>query len=172
MQSRFYNAINEIRKQKIGAKFSDSGVATNDLARITRVQFWEKLANAVSTGTPRYVRLTQSNPTCWQVHGYNVDLGSGKWTEIDLFHVLAHRVQPPNTAYHGPEFIKLFLSLVERYIGKDEKRRVKEILLAHKVRTKTVNADARAAQRDRYFDRQAPAAKENLRKILADLEGM
>jgi putative metallohydrolase (TIGR04338 family) len=49
--------------------------------------------------------------------GGPIELPRGVVSEMQLVHELAHCVQPPNTAGHGSEFVRIFFDLVERLMG-------------------------------------------------------
>jgi len=71
-------------------------------------------------------------------------------------------------AAHGPEYIKVLLNLVQRCLGDDQKRALKDILIKHGIKTKTVTDETRAKQRSAWIQRQAPRAKKALLDILKE----
>lgn len=40
--------------------------------------------------------------------------------QLVLLHEIAHAVQPPGTAWHGPEFCRIYLALVRHFMGQAE----------------------------------------------------
>lgn len=73
---------------------------------------------------------------------------------MEVLHLFAHIVQPPDSAMHKGEFGKIFLSLVELVYDADTKRAVKDILLAHNIKTTALSSETRGRQRDAYFKRK------------------
>lgn len=63
--------------------------------------------------------------------------------EIEALHILAHFMQPPLTPFHGAEFSKTFLDLVERVFDADTKRAAGKIMRAHKIKTRVVSQETR-----------------------------
>jgi hypothetical protein len=49
--------------------------------------------------------------------GGTIRLVAGHYDQLLLFQELAHLAQPPNTAWHGPEFCLIYLRLVYRLMG-------------------------------------------------------
>jgi hypothetical protein len=49
--------------------------------------------------------------------GGTIRLHSDHYHQLILFHKLAHLGQPPNTAWHGPEFCLIYLRLVYHLVG-------------------------------------------------------
>lgn len=59
-----------------------------------------------------------------------------RWSRsrLVILHEVAHCVQPRGTASHGPEFARLYLDLVRRWIGPEEAARLREGMRRERVR--------------------------------------
>lgn len=72
--------------------------------------------------------------------------------QLDVLHAMAHILVPTDVAWHGPEFVREYLTLVERFISKDAKANLTKIFRAAGVETSTWNAEAKQAARKRALD--------------------
>lgn len=91
---------------------------------------------------------------CWWQADNGPKLSDGRQNPLELLHLFAHIVQPPDSAMHKREFGKIFLSLVELVYDADMKRAVKDLLLAHNIKTTALTSETRERQRDAYFKRR------------------
>src|SRR5690348_5403534 len=65
---------------------------------------------------------------------------------MEILHLFAHIVQPPDSAMHKGEFGKIFLTLVESVYDAEMKRKVKDILIEHNIKTSTRSPETRQKQ--------------------------
>lgn len=91
---------------------------------------------------------------CWWQADNGPSLSGNRQNPLEVLHLFAHIVQPPDSAMHKGEFGKIFLALVELVYDADMKRAVKDILLAHNVKTTALSSETRERQRDAYFKRR------------------
>lgn len=69
---------------------------------------------------------------------------------LTVLHELAHAVQPRGSASHGPEFCRLYLDLVRRWMGPEFARRLRTGMRAERVRV--------AHRAEAYGDHVGPLA--------------
>lgn len=122
------------------------------------------------TAWPVFRDLEYQSPNHWTYCFWQADhgpiLAEKKHNPLEVLHLLAHRLQPVDTAMHKGEFGKLFLTLVESLYDADMKRQVKDILLNHKISTATKSPESRQRQSDAYHARRVQAVRD--RFILGD----
>lgn len=90
---------------------------------------------------------------------------------LAVSHQLAHLVPvPDDQGYHGPEFVKAWLYIVNRYIGADAKRLLVETLRGYGVKTRTYSPEARARASDRMKIRMDRDTVDDLLALRQELE--
>lgn len=94
---------------------------------------------------------------CWWQAENGPSLSSERQNPLEVLHLFAHIVQPPDSAMHRGEFGKIFLALVESVYDADMKRAVKDILLAHNIKTTALSDATRARQSNAYHKRKTNA---------------
>lgn len=88
-------------------------------------------------------------------------------TELMVLRRLAHRVQPEDTAWHGVEWVKIFLSLVQRFMGMPKRTVVAAAFRAHGVKMTQWSPEAREAAKRRSAEKELLA----MMKALGGSEG-
>jgi len=73
-------------------------------------------------------------------------------------------------AYHSPQWVSIWLDLIERAHGKDVRRTVKDILMENGVKTRWVGPETRLKQRNAYLNRKVPEARSALLDVLKELQ--
>lgn len=106
------------------------------------------------TGNSLSLDRTNHYYYCWWQADHGPTLSESRQNPMEVLHLFAHIVQPPDSAMHKGEFGKIFLALVEVAYDTDMKRAVKDILLSHKVSTTALSSETRQRQRDAYFKRR------------------
>lgn len=87
---------------------------------------------------------------------------------MQALHILAHVLQPADTAWHGGEFSQTFLDLIERAFTVEIRRQARKILLDNKIKTRTVklSEEERLARSNALKDRKnAPVIAEMMKMI-------
>lgn len=71
--------------------------------------------------------------------GWRPGITLPRWsrTRPIVLHEIAHAVQPPGTAAHGPEFCRLYLDLVGRWIGPEAAATLRQSMRQGGVRVST-----------------------------------
>lgn len=87
--------------------------------------------------------------------GWNGRCGTGyvampRWSRCErvLFHEVAHVVTPGCYAWHGREFVRNFLALVDRWMGKEVARLLRESFSEYKVKWYRLASSSRKVGRD------------------------
>lgn len=104
-----------------------------------------------------------------QVSLGEIDLADSELNPMELLHIMAHFLQPGGGSWHGGEFGKTFLELIERQYGPEMKRSAKDIMIANKIKTTVLSSSTREKQSERFFDRKVAKAPEGLAKILQEM---
>lgn len=124
---------------------------------------------------------------CWQyadgtVHGF-IDLRSGRHNPMQLLHILAHILQPSDTDWHKAEFSQMFMDLALLAYkdlppltdptitdAKAFRKKIGEILRAHKIKTRIVSEETREKRRESFNARNVRGATERVKKIEEEVE--
>lgn len=172
--TKFDTAEHQIAAALADVAFRDERAARAFLNKVLRLKRWKTYEQAgLVAPQPTSVQFMQFNQVCTNTisNGSNrsIYLGPAQRTKVHVLHALAHHAAPADKPLHGVEFIKVFLDLTQRYVGPDAKREAKDILISNRVKTRTVGPDIRARQRRAYLEKQAPAARTNLLRILEEL---
>lgn len=101
-----------------------------------------------------------------------IELRPGRRNPLQVIHTVSHYLQPEDSVFHGAEFSKIFLSLVERMFDADTKRAVKDVLVKNNIKTQTVSPEVRASQSARYYERKADSIPARLRKLQAEVKAL
>lgn len=191
MAKRVENATEEI--YKLGVQFDTQEDAETFLNRFTTLKRFKKYFEGppiARTTTNTYIAervpkeivfgKTSHHCTAW-VYDFHpperMVLSPARQNAMHITHVLAHIVQPTITAFHGPEWVQIWLDLIERAntergvpnSGRDVRRAVKDILMDHRVKTRAVSNETRLKQRDAYITRKVPDTRLKLLAVLTEL---
>lgn len=91
-------------------------------------------------------------------------------TTVDFLHELAHHLVPTDVQLHGPEFVKAYLECVRRWLGADEKKRLKGIFLEHRVKTKVYSPEAKERLAQNAAKARASFVEDDLKALLEELD--
>lgn len=122
--------------------------------------------------TPAMIFTRQSRCDAW-VDGPTVYLSDPRNTNaLYVCHALAHLVEPPSTeqAWHSPAFGRAYLALVKRFMDDGTEQLLRSTFRMHKVKLRTVSAEAREGMRERYMERQEEQLEGKLKDLLGRLE--
>lgn len=192
MNARVHSACEEI--YPLGKKFANNADAEKWLKWFTKLKRYRKFFEPDSPAIAKHksnARMLDHVPnmivtgphsacTSWAVDWSPPDaiaVTDGYRNAMYFTHVLAHIVQPDDTAFHGPQFVQIWLDLIARAhsvagqpnAGREVRREVKDILIKHRVKTRAVSQETRLRQRDALYRRQVPTARE---KLLETLRGL
>lgn len=143
-RTKFYNAERTVPQTALGHQ---AAVAFGQ--KITRSAWWKKRH-------PRELLITgyaRANQGCLVYKAQSAIFGDAD-TKLKVIHNLAHQLvvateNPNEVAWHGPEFVRLYLQMVERYIGKDAKFNLTAIFRQNGVKTTTWSPEAKAKAKER-----------------------
>lgn len=131
--------------------------------RVTRSKWWE--ARFVNQG-----RVVASGNYQYTVGGCmdyddTAPMSLRHNPQLRLMHACAHHLVRYNeeTSLHGPEFAKAFLTIVQRFLGREVRQELQLAFTTHKVKTRTWNAEARQRAKERYAERDLRSLLEELR---------
>lgn len=119
---------------------------------------WARNRNPDLRFMPFCVARTKYPVRCWAVdfleHPMPQDgewkLGLGKAsTPLHVVHAMVHYLQPRDSAFHGPEFARLYLQATRQFLGEKERDALARAFREHRVKARVVSAEARAKARHR-----------------------
>lgn len=116
---------------------------------------WARNRNPDLRFMPFCVARTKYPVRCWAVDFLEYPmrqliLGLGKAsTPLHVVHAVVHYLQPRDSAFHGPEFARLYLQATRRFLGEEERDALARAFREHRVKARVVSAEARAKARHR-----------------------
>lgn len=165
--NQFSKVINAENKfiQQAGIFVSEQEMC--DLAARIRRSSWLKKQDVDFQSLPNTLRGT-SMTRCYQTD-------RNRWlfqrpTTMDLLHELAHHMTPTDVQLHGPEFVKAYLECVRRWLGADEKKRLKAIFLEHRVKTKVYSPEAKERLAQNAAKARSSFVEDDLKALLEELD--
>lgn len=99
-----------------------------------------------------------------------VNLSPVKFDNIELVRYLAQMLIPPDATWHGPEFVRAFLTSIKEIMGKDAQQSMVQILKLRKVRRRVESKEVRDRQRARYEKQRTKKAIIKLQETLKTLD--
>lgn len=104
---------------------------------------------------------------------YRLSIPSYDFSTLRVIHAWAHLFSPHDASWHGIEFVKAYLSLVNHELGATLRQDLKKEFTTGRVRTRTVSDETRAKHRENYQQRQVarlPEMGENLVRMYQELQ--
>lgn len=96
-------------------------------------EYCDRLCKRLDVAPVQVVWSAKRSDECWadaEIRRIYIESHRRSYrTEKMLLHELAHICQPPLTAMHGPEFLKVWLDLVELKMGKREAKALRAALI-------------------------------------------
>jgi putative metallohydrolase (TIGR04338 family) len=132
-RQRVYNAEAYVPRGRTWATIADVQAYID---RLLTSALWRRLCPSV---TNVLIKRAQWNAVGSRAYsnpdktGGTIRLVAWHYDQLLLFHELAHLAQPPNTAWHGPEFCLIYLRLVYRLMGDCIGTALEERFKAHRV---------------------------------------
>jgi putative metallohydrolase (TIGR04338 family) len=130
-RQRVYNAETYMPRGQTWATIADVQAYVD---RLLASALWRRLCPSVTKVviTPARWNAVWSRAYSDKTGG-TIRLAAGHYDQLLLFHELAHLAQPPNTAWHGPEFCLIYLRLVYHWMGDRIGGALEERFKAHQV---------------------------------------
>lgn len=138
-----------------------SHAAEQFAAEVITSRWWRQHGSDLS---PTYLEVVdwaicycQVVTTGWKP-GYSI-LSLSKKNQLYILHALAHELHDEHTAWHGPEFVRSYIRLVDRFLGSETGKRLREEFSREKVKTRATSDETKLAR-----------AVARTTKIVADLQ--
>lgn len=96
-------------------------------------------------------------------------LNSQDMNAVGLLHNLAHQMTPKDVASHGPEYCKAMKECVRRWISPDAKKRLAEIYMEHRVKSRVFTPEGLARLQVTAAQNRSKFVKEDLVDLLDEL---
>lgn len=168
-RSRVLNAEAEFRKT-FGLETATRTVLRSLAQRIVRSAWFKKQTFPRRVSTEHMVgleigysmRCDQDYRTAWRFDNAP--------TTLDLLHELAHRMQPLDSALHGPEHCKAMLECVRRWMGEEAKVALLQTYRAHRVKTRVYTPEGRQAVVNTAARNRSKFVQADLQALLKELE--
>lgn len=149
-------AFPDMAMGRLGATWTDFEDAVRWVRKVQASAWWRKRYPEITPGT-LVVGKANRGAHC-EAGGHRINLSRWAYREEVILHEMAHVIVERTYAvgrrhevtWHGWEFAKTFLELVERFLGKEHAARLRDEFRKNGVRYKaprkvTMNAEQRAA---------------------------
>jgi len=146
--SKVFSAEHSLRSHPLRTRDETAAFAL----KVTRSAWWKKrFPKAVELW---WVDNAEGDGNCWRTdddrHTMTQCLYVARQGDrLQVLHQFAHVLQPDDVQLHGVEFMRQYLDLIERFMGRDIKRRFIELCNAAGVKTRGWSPEARERAKQR-----------------------
>lgn len=165
--TKFYDAFNDVGD--IGDQLSYDGAVKQFVDSVTATRWWKNKCPEIKTLRIKFhenASIERPEPNLKGVA--ELRLRRPPTTQGEVLARICQALTPPESAWHGPEFTRVFAQAVARFCSPEEAERLRVAYKEHGVKSRVVSDAARYAARERWMARQVDPT--NHRKAKAEAE--